>query len=256
MPMRKSRRHILLLDESRDIRLAFETLFQRAYDYVLHPFAGIKEASGLAGRLNIDVTVVDLAFGAELSARLNLIRSWRQSGEGFPIITMSAHDYDGLSIEAFSAGADDYVRKPFRFAEMVARIERQLTRSRDEFARVPKLDGMHLPPAAFEFAGAVVHPDLRVNFPNGVTAQLTAKQVGILQEFARHAGSLVLRTELIHVVWGADANTNSKSLDQYLYVLRRLFREGGIDLSATMKPVLRVGWRIAPAADLKVAGLG
>jgi DNA-binding response OmpR family regulator len=251
--MRKSRRHILLLEDSRDIHLAFAALFERLYGNVLHHVVSIKEASGLAGRLNIDVAVIDLAYGAELSARLKMVRAWRTRGDCFPVITTSAHDYDGLSIEALSAGADDYVRKPFRFAEMAARIERQLARPHDPSSRLPKLDGMLLPPTAFKFAGAVIHPDMRVTFPDGTAVQLSAKQVGILQEFARHSGSLVHRNELIHAVWGADANTNSKSLDQYLYVLRRLYRAADIDLSRHVTPVLRVGWRISADAGVAAA---
>ena len=246
--MRPSRRHILLLEDNRDVQFAFAALFERVYGYVLHAVVNVKEASGLAGRRNVDVAVVDLAYGKEISARLNMIRGWRSRTEGFPVIAISAHDYEGLSIEAFSAGADDYVRKPFRFAEMVARIERQLARGPNQSSRLPKIDGMRLPPAAFEFAGAMIHPDLRVTFPDGSAAQLSAKQVGILQEFARHCGTLVLRNDLIHAVWGADANTNSKSLDQYLYILRRLFRAAHIDLSKHVAPVLRVGWRISARA--------
>jgi two-component system, OmpR family, copper resistance phosphate regulon response regulator CusR len=243
--MRKSRRHLLLLDDSRDVHLAFIALFERVHGYVIHTASSIKEASGLIGRLNVDLAIVDLSYGAELSARLTMIRGWRSHHECFPIIATSAHDYDGLSIEAFSVGADDYVRKPFRFSEMAARIRQHLTRGRHEPSRLPKIDGMRLPSAAFEFAGAVIHPDLRISFPDQTAVQLTAKQVGILQEFVRHSGSLILRNELIHAVWGADANPNSKSIDQYLYVLRRVYRAAGIDLSACITPVLRVGWRIA-----------
>lgn len=246
--MARSRRHILLLEESRDVRLAFTALFAAVYDYALHATASVKEAKGLIGRQSVDVAVIDLGFGPELSARLHMIRSWRTDGEEFPIIAIAANDYEGLSIEALSAGADDFVRKPFRFSEMAARIERHVARGRGSSSRRPRLDGVRLPPASFEFAGAMIHPDLRVNFPDGSAVQLTAKQVGILQEFARHAGSLVLRNDLIQSVWGADANPNSKSLDQYLYVLRRLFRAAGIDLTDYVTPVLRVGWRIAPQA--------
>ncbi|ACB74477.1 response regulator transcription factor [Opitutus terrae] len=246
--MGKSRRHLLFLEDNRDIHLAFLALFERVFGYAVHPVGSIKEASGLLGRQNIDAAVIDLAYGPELSARLAMLRSWRTCGEGFPVITTSAHDYDGLCIEALAAGADDFLRKPFRFSELAARIERQLSRGHDLSARQPKLDGMHLPPAAFEFAGAVIHPDMRATFPDGTALQLSAKQVGILQGFARHAGALVLRNDLIHAVWGADANTNSKSLDQYLYVLRRMYRAAGIDLSPYVTPVLRVGWRISADA--------
>lgn len=253
--MRKSRRHILLLEDSRDIRFAFAALFERVHAYVLHPARSVKDALGIAGRLNVDIAVVDLAYGEEISARLKMIREWRTRRDGFPVIVTSAHDYEGLATEAFVAGADDYVRKPFRFGEMAARIERQISRGRNESALLPKLDGIQLPATAFEFAGAVIHPDLRANFPDGSAVQLSAKQVGILQEFARHSGALVLRNDLIHAVWGADANTNSKSLDQYLYVLRRLYRAAGIDLTQHITPVLRVGWRVAPAHATRASSL-
>lgn len=243
--MRKSRRHILLLEGSRDIYLAFDALFQHVHGYAVHRAENVKEATGFTERLDIDLAVIDLAYGPEVTSRLNMLRSWRHRGDGLPVIATSAHDYDGLSIEAFSAGADDYLRKPFRFAEMAARIERHLARSGAASSRTAKADGMRLPPTSFQFAGAVIHPDLRASFPDGSAVQLSAKQIGILQQFARNAGSLVLRNDLIHSVWGADANTNSKSVDQYLYVLRRLFRDAGIDLSTFITPVLRVGWRIA-----------
>ncbi len=246
--MRKSRRHILLVEDNRDIHLAFIALFTAAHDYSVHAVTSTKEALGLTGRQNVDAAVVDLAYGAEISARLKMIQLWRERGEGFPVITTSASDYDGLSIEALAAGADDFVRKPFHFAELAARIDRQIKRSPDFSARQPKLDGFKLPNAAFTFAGALVHPDLRITFPDGRAEQLTPKQVGILHEFARHSGGLVCRNELIHALWGADANTNSKSLDQYVHLLRKMFRASGVDLSDYITPAQRVGWRITAGA--------
>ncbi len=254
--MRKSRRHILLVEENRDIHLAFTALFAAVHDYSVHAVTSIKEALGLTGRQDVDAAVVDLAYGAEISARLKMIRTWRERGDGFPVITTSANDYDGLSVEALAAGADDFLRKPFHFAELAARIDRQIRRGPDSAARQPKLDGFKLPLAVFTFAGALIHPDLRITFPDGRAEQLTPKQVGILHEFARHSGTVAFRNELIHTLWGADANTNSKSLDQYVYLLRKMFRESGIDLSDYITPALRVGWRItvnAARADDTVA---
>lgn len=251
--MRKSRRHILLVEENRDIHLAFTALFTAAHDYSVHVVASIKEALGLTGRQNVDAAVVDLAYGAEISARLKMIQTWRERGDGFSVITTSASDYDGLSIEALSAGADDFIRKPFHFAELAARIERQMKRSPDFSARQPKLDGFSLPSAAFTFAGALIHPDLRITLPDGRAEQLTPKHVGILYEFARHSGGLVSRNELIHALWGADANTNSKSLDQYVYLLRKMFRASGVDFSDYVTPAQRVGWRITASASRPVA---
>jgi len=81
--MRKSRRHILLLEDSRDIHFAFAALFERVHGYVLHPARSVKDALGIAGRLNVDIAVVDLAYGEEISARLKMIREWRTRSVGF-----------------------------------------------------------------------------------------------------------------------------------------------------------------------------
>lgn len=237
-----------MLEDSRDIHLAFAAFFTRALDFSVHVVASAKQALGLTGRQSVDAAVVDLSYGAEISARLKMIHTWRERGDGFPVITTSASDYEGLSIEALSAGADDFVRKPFHFGELAARIERQMRRSPDFSARQPKLDGFQLPNAAFVFAGALIHPDLRITLPDGRAEQLTPKQAGILHEFARHSGGLVYRNELIHALWGADANPNCKSLDQYVYLLRRMFRASGVDLSDYVTPAQRIGWRIAESA--------
>ncbi|HVS50849.1 MAG TPA: response regulator transcription factor [Opitutaceae bacterium] len=243
------------MEDNRDVHQAFSGLFSVAHDCSVHTVARVRDALGHTGRRNVDAAVVDLAYGAETSARLNLIRTWRERGDSFPVIATSANDYEGLSVEALEAGADDFIRKPFRFRELVARIDRQLQRGPGPSSREPKLDGFKLPGAAFTFAGAIVHADLRITMPDGRAEQLTPKQVGILQEFARHSGGVVVRNELVHAVWGADANTNSKSLDQYVYLLRKMFRESGVDLSDFVTPAARVGWHIAADATCAMEGV-
>ena len=252
--MRKSRRHILLVEDNRDVHQAFSALFAEVHDCSVHTVSRVRDALGLTGRRNVDAAVVDLAYGAETSARLNLIRKWRERGESFPVIATSANDYEGLSVEALEAGADDFIRKPFHFRELAARIGRQLRRGPAPSSREPKLNGFKLPHAAFTFAGALVHPDLRITLPDGRAEQLTPKQVGILHEFARHSGGVVVRNALVHAIWGADANTNSKSLDQYVYLLRKMFRESGVDLSDFITPAARVGWHVEANATYAMEG--
>jgi DNA-binding response OmpR family regulator len=236
------------VEDNCDIHRAFTALFSALHDCSVHTVTRARDALGLTGRRHVDAAVVDLAYGAETSARLNLIRSWRDRGDGFPVIATSANDYVGLSVEALEAGADDFLRKPFHFRDLIARIDRQMRRGPDSSARQPKLDGFKLPNVAFTFAGASIHPDLRVTLPDGRAEQLTPKQVGILYEFARHSGHVVVRNELIYALWGADANTNSKSLDQYVHLLRKMFRESGVDLNDYITPAAKVGWRIAASA--------
>jgi DNA-binding response OmpR family regulator len=246
--MPKSRRHILFVEEHRDIRTAFVGLFENIYDYALHVATEARDAMGITGRQSVDVAVVDLAHGMEQGARLAMIRAWRRDGLGFPVIATSPHDDDGLILEAFDAGGDDFLRKPYLFSELRARIQRQLARYLNPMSKITRIDGMALPEESFVFAGATVSPDLRITFPDGRVSKLSPKHVGMLREFSLHAGTLLSKEKLLHAVWGADANTNSTSVHQYLHVLRKLYRASNVDLNAFVSPESKVGWHIANRA--------
>lgn len=245
--MPNSRRHILLFEDHRDVRTAFLAFFGALHDYVIDPAGSTREALGLSKRLSIDAAVIDLGFGADTPARLALVREWRTAGLQFPTIVTSPSDYDGLSVEVLDAGADDFLRKPYQFTELRARIQRRMERHLATNAARSRVDGVLLPTEPFEFAGAIITPDLTIKFPGGRVSRLTAKQIGMLREFSAHAGSLVLKDQLIYAVWGADANLNSASVHQYLHVLRKLYREGGLDLDAFVTAENKAGWRIAEA---------
>ncbi len=246
--MPSSRRHILLVEEHRDICTAYVALFQELCDYALHAVGRAQDALGLTGRRRIDLAIVDLTQAGEVQARLEMIRSWRAEGMTFPVIATCAQDYDGLSIQTFEAGADDFLRKPYSFGEMHARIQRHIERRSNAPPSSTRVDGVILPTEPFTFAGAIISPDMQVTFPNGRSFRLSAKQVGILRELYLHSGTLILKDKLIYAAWGADANTNSASVHQYLHVLRKLFREGGVDLNLYVTPESKVGWRIAARA--------
>jgi len=237
--MPTSRRHILLLEDSKDVRSAFIALFEQSYE--VHVVASTDQASGLVTRRAVDCAVIDVAQGAEARARLKMITDWRAAGIDVPVVMTSA--VDGLTVEALAMGADDFLRKPFVFAELDARVQKQLARGLSERNVSHRVDGVSLPQRPFDFGGATIHPDLRISFGK-LTRRIGAKHVGILREFAAHAGQLVLKEQLVRAVWGADANTNSGSVHQYLHLLRKLYREGGIEFSEFVKPESKAGWRI------------
>jgi len=234
-----------LLEEHRDIRGAFVALFESIYGFSLHVASDSREAIGITNRQRVDVAVVDLASGTEMSARFEMIRAWRRDGLQLPVIVTSEHHHDALVVETFESGGDDFVRKPYLFSELRARIHRQLAKHLNPFPRVAKVDGVALPTEPFVFAGAAITPDMNITFPNGNVSRLGVKHVGILREFSRNTGSLLLKEKLVHAVWGPDANTNSTSVNQYLHVLRKLFRDGSVDLNAFVTPASKAGWRIA-----------
>lgn len=255
--MRTSRRHILVWEDSRELEESMTRLLEKMHGYVVHCVRSRRDALGVSGRTAIDAAVVDLSYGAEVSARLGLIRTWRERGDQFPIFATAANGYPDLGIEVLEAGGDEFLRKPFFVRELVARIERRVRRSGKPASVGARVEGFSLPRTTFDFAGARIYPDLRIEFPGAEAAMLISKQVGILYYFSQRCGTLAVRTELIEAVWGADANPNSKSVDQYIYRLRKLYRDAGIELNAFVTPIQRIGWRIAPAAtqptNLKIA---
>lgn len=115
--MQASRRHILLLEDSKDLRAAFIALFERSYE--VHVAGSIDQATGLVTRCAVDCAIIDVAQGAEARSRLKMLTTWRAAGIDVPIVMTSATD--GLTVEALTLGADDFLRKPFNFSELAGR---------------------------------------------------------------------------------------------------------------------------------------
>src|SRR4051812_10067652 len=101
--MPASRRHILLLEDSKDVRLAFITLFEQNYE--VHVADSIAQATGLVTRRAMDCAVVDIAHGAEARSRLRMLTAWREAGIDVPVVMTGA--IDGWTVEALTLGADD-----------------------------------------------------------------------------------------------------------------------------------------------------
>ena len=101
--MPTSRRHILLLEDSKDVRSAFIALFEQNYE--VHVVASTDQASGLVTRRTVDCAVIDVAQGAEARARLKMLTGWRAAGIDVPVVMTSA--VDGLiHVDLESAGAE------------------------------------------------------------------------------------------------------------------------------------------------------
>jgi len=250
--MSLSRRHVLLLEDSCEVQAAFTACLEDQHNFVVHSVNGPDQLLGEVSRENFDLAIVDLGPGGfQTNDRLEAIKEVRKLHH-FPIIAMTAHEYPGLLQSAFDAQVDDFLRKPLNFVEVMCRLNRHLERSLTNGASVPSVAGIRLPDTSFEFAGATVNPDMTLSFSNGHREQLNAKHFGILQVFSENPGGLVLRDQLVRAVWGADANTNSKSVTQYLYTLRKMYKIGGIDLGDFLTNVVGAGWRVVANAHAQI----
>ena len=142
-----------------------------------------------------------------------------------PVVICTARDGEADMVEALRAGADDYVVKPMRRMELLARLE-AVTRPRAV-----------VDPSSLEF----VVEGLRVDLParklmrNDIPVELTTKDFDLSVLFLRHVGRLLSRKHIRESVWRTTATINSRSLDTHVSRIRRklhLTPENGWRLSA------------------------
>ncbi|HVW21067.1 MAG TPA: response regulator transcription factor [Opitutaceae bacterium] len=246
--MTPSRSRLLLLIETPDLGGILQ-LALRDYEVELHAAeAGARDAFR---RRSFALALVDLSVATRQS-RLELIWEWKKSGTELPVVILSDLPQPNLSIVAFEAGADDFLRKPFHHVELLIRIRKQLLRPRGwarPAAGPRRADGVFLGREAFTFGEVTVTPDLQARFPDGSAERLRPKQHGILRFFAERAGGLALKADLARAVWGSDTGEGSHTVNEYVSTLRRLFRRHNLDFNELVASEAKVGWRIAAAAS-------
>lgn len=176
--------------------------------------------SGAANLLVLDLGLPDMD-GLEVCRRLRGARST------LPVLMLTARRDEVDYVVGLDAGADDYVGKPFRLAELLARVRALLRRS-----------------AAGELSAAGVRVDVasRRAYVDGEEVHLTNKEFALLQLLLEHAGEVVGRETVAEQVWGDAGAASSKTMDMHVSWLRRKI---GDDASAPRRlvTVRGVGFR-------------
>jgi len=154
----------------------------------------------------------------------------RQEGVEVPTIFVTGNNSEVDIVKGLSMGGDDYITKPFSFAELVARVQAVLRRA-ETVADNKITKNASVTEDPFEFCGATINPQrMEVQFPNGTTGKLGRKDFGILHFLWNNKGVVLTRKSLIHSVWGIHADVRSRSLDQYIVKIRDTFSQNGCDL--------------------------
>lgn len=171
-----------------------------------------------------DLMILDLGLPGRDG--LEVLAEIRARGERLPVIVLTARDGVHDTVAGFESGADDYVTKPFRFEELLARIRARL---RSE----------HAPELTVLAAGAV-QLDLRtrrVRVGNELV-ELTAREFALAETFLRHPDQVLSREQLLSQVWGYDFDPESNVVDVYVRYLRKKL---GSDVIETVRGV---GYRL------------
>lgn len=173
---------------------------------------------------DFDLMVLDIGL-PELDG-FDVLRRLRDDGNHIPVIVLTARDSVQDTVAGLESGADDYMPKPFRFEELLARVRRRLATERTAEATVLTCGGLQL--------------DLRTRRAtvDGKDVDLSAREFALAETFLRHPGQVLSREQLLSHVWGYDFDPGSNVVDVYVRYLRRKL---GADRFVTLR---RMGYRL------------
>ena len=175
----------------------------------------------------------------------SLVEELKSEDISVPIIFLTGNVEETSKVKGLDMGGDDYVTKPFSYAELVARIRAVLRRTESK-SDLNVTKNVRINDQPFDFCGARVTPErLEITFPENKTFKLGRKELGILAYLNAHPGQVITRKALIHSVWGIHADVKSRSLDQYIVKVRDLFASHGLELSA-FRTVHGIGYIFDP----------
>jgi DNA-binding response OmpR family regulator len=163
-----------------------------------------EEGERRAGSEAYDLVVLDMRLPGK--SGLELLHTLRARGFERPVLVLTAQDAVDAKVTALRAGADDYVTKPFRLAELLARVRALLRRGTAEGSAAH---------------GVRIDPDARRAWHGDTELDLTTKEFDLLWILLRDAGKVVTREQIMREVWDAKWWTSTKTLDMHISWLRR-----------------------------------
>jgi two-component system, OmpR family, response regulator len=162
---------------------------------------------------------------------LEVLRSLRETGDGIAVIVLTARESAVDTVSALEEGANDYMSKPFRFDELLARVRPRLQdASAETNSQVIECGDLSL--------------DLRTRRITvaGREVDLSAREFGLAQEFLQNPEQVLSREQLLSRVWGFDYDPGSNVVEVYVRYLRRKIG------AARLETVRGMGYRLTASA--------
>lgn len=183
-----------------------------------------EEGLNLALKPNYDVIVLDIML-PKLSG-LEILQTVRSRGIKTPVIMLSALNEVEDKIKGLDYGADDYLAKPFKTAELIARL-RALTRR----------------PALID-AKVLNYEDLELNLTNRTLngVELTDKESAIFEMLIRNPGSAITKEQILAHVWGADSEYEDNYAEVYISYLRKKLKN--LHSRVAIKTIRNLGYKL------------
>jgi len=206
---------LLVEDEPKVVEFIKKGLEEQGYETEVSYDGQMGERLALKGKHDLIILDVILPYlnGYELCKRI------REKGLQVPVLMLTALGTTDDKISGFDAGADDYLVKPFEFAELLARIKAVFRRVRS---------GSELP-EVYRIG------NLEINFKeyqatkNGKSLKLSPREYELLSSFIKRQGEIISRDELLNQIWGYDSFPNTRTVDAHIAKLRQKIEDNPED---------------------------
>jgi DNA-binding response OmpR family regulator len=201
---------ILVCDDESSLREALRQSFQREGHRVLAVPDG-RAAIDHASTQHFDVLLLDIALGPGSPDGYEVCRELRARRNPVAVIMLTALDSEADAVLGLEAGADDYVVKPFRPAELRSRIRAVMRRVGH---------GDHRAAGALQVGGLALDPGLREVQRDGQPVDLTFSEFEILHALMAERHRVHSRHDLLRAIWGDSAYRDPRSIDVHIRHLR------------------------------------
>jgi len=145
---------------------------------------------------------------------LSVLRRWRAAGQRFPVLILTARGDWHERVEGIDAGADDYLPKPFRMEELIARLRALVRRSAGQPSPVLELGGLKLDTRRMQVTR------------DGVPVHLSPQEYRLVAYLMQHAGRVVSQMELTEQLYAQDFERDSNSIEVLVGRVRRKLGSG------------------------------
>ncbi len=199
---------ILIVEDDVNLRLALRDNLENQGGYAVQEASCVAEARGHLARRAFHLVLLDVMLPD--GDGYALCRTLRQEGVTTPVLMLTARTLEDDVVRGFEAGAQDYLGKPYRLRELLARVGALVRR------------GGGVPVKALRFAGYRMDLDQRkVETPEGKRVELTRTEFELLAFFVRERERVLRREEILDAVWGREVVVDPHTVDNFVSSLKR-----------------------------------
>ena len=207
---------LLLVEDNHRLADLVTDAFTRE-SFTIDPAGSLDDASAALRAASYDAIILDL--GLPDGDGLAFLRQLRQSINSVPVLILSARERLEDRLAGLSAGADDYLAKPFAMAELLARVRALLRRPPS------------LLPNCYTFGNLAMDETTLEIVVDGKRIELPRRERAILRLLIRQPGRLVLRSAMDNSVFGFDSEVGSNALEVYMHRLRKRLQQASANVS-------------------------